>query len=76
MSQQRCSELEDKLQQLQQQHRLSMQTNPANMIEAARGQAIADLEQVGHHDFADVLSWFIQFYCLILDVRCDCCCRC
>jgi hypothetical protein len=53
-----------------------MQTNPANVIEAARGQAIADLEQVGHHDFADVLSWFIQFYCLILDVRCDCCCRC
>lgn len=59
MSQQRCSELEDKLQQLQQQHRLSMQTNPANMIETARGQAIADLEQVGLHDCAVVLQWFI-----------------
>jgi hypothetical protein len=66
MSQQRCSELEDKLQQLQQQHRLSMQTNPANMIETARGQAIADLEQVGHHDFADVLSWFMCRHTVLL----------
>jgi hypothetical protein len=46
MSQQRCIELEGKLQTLQQQHRLSMQTSPANMIEATRAQAIADLEQV------------------------------
>jgi hypothetical protein len=46
MSQQRCIELEGKLQTLQQQHRLSMQTSPANMIEATRAQAIADLEKV------------------------------
>jgi hypothetical protein len=46
MSQQRCIELEGKLQTQQQQHRLSMQTSPANMIEATRAKAIADLEQV------------------------------
>jgi hypothetical protein len=46
MSQQRCGELEGRLQQLQQQHRASLQTNPANVIEAARASAIADLEQV------------------------------
>ena len=46
LSQQRCGELEGKLQQLQQQHRVSLQTNPANMIEATRASAIADLEHV------------------------------
>jgi hypothetical protein len=46
MSQQRCSDLEGKLHQLQQQHRVTLQTNPANVIEAARASAIADLEQV------------------------------
>jgi hypothetical protein len=46
MSQQRCNELEGKLQTMQQQHRLSVQTSPANMIETTRAQAIADLEQV------------------------------
>jgi hypothetical protein len=46
MSQQRCSELEGKLQQLQQQHRLSMQSNPVSILETARAETIADLEQV------------------------------
>ncbi len=43
MSQQRCSELESKLQQ--QHERLSV-ANPVNIIETARAEAIADLEQV------------------------------
>ncbi len=46
MSQQRCSELESKLQQQQQQHQRLSAANPVNIIETARAEAIADLEQV------------------------------
>ncbi len=58
MSQQRCSELEGKLLLLQQQHRTSLQTNPANVIEAARASAIADLEQAS--------AVMFHFYCLFI----------